>query len=81
MNMPSSTAGWFGTTASGSAAFTDVRPAPGPLPSPQYGPAWVADCYGTSHVERATAVFESGVTMFDPNDRDAVAVAYAALTE
>ena len=86
MNMPSPTAGWFGTTASGGHAYTDVRGVPGPLPSPQYGPAWVADHLGTSHTDRVDAIIHSG--RFDPelvdhllvsNDRDQIARLYARL--
>jgi len=48
----------------------------------QYGPAWVADCYGSSHSERCLVLLraeeETGtslVTTYD--DQDHVAVAYA----
>jgi hypothetical protein len=30
------------------------------LTSPQYGPAWVADCYGSDHEERLLALSISG---------------------
>lgn len=57
------------------------------LASPQYGPAWVADCYGTTHEQRLAAVLDVVVrrearARWREAPRDAVAVAYATvLTE
>jgi hypothetical protein len=67
------TAGWHG--ASGDALRTA-----GPEVSPTFGPAWVANCYGSTHKKRRKALREAGVE-HDPADRDAVARAYWHLTE
>lgn len=45
---------------------------------PDYGPAWVADCYGTNHPERVNALIANG-TLFDESDdisADDIAVMY-----
>jgi hypothetical protein len=55
------------------------------LASPQYGPAWVADCYGTTHEERLALVqantkTEAGHASWRVAPRDEVAKAYAVFT-
>jgi hypothetical protein len=58
------------------------------LTSPQYGPAWVADCYGSDHEERLLALSisgegESGVSFSEEDlvmlqaDPDQCAIQYA----
>lgn len=69
------TIGWFGT-AVGSAS--PALPTPDPLLSKQYGPAWVATMYGTTHEQRLAAINEAGWTTF-PSNRDFVAQQYARL--
>lgn len=54
--------------------------------SPQYGPAWVADHYGTTHYERLTEVLRNtktraGRASWRTAPRDEVAKAYALFTE
>jgi hypothetical protein len=53
------------------------------LASPQYGPAWVADCYGTTHQERLAVILHAemgdGVARITGDDPDQVAVAWARL--
>jgi hypothetical protein len=53
------------------------------LRSPQYGPAWVADCYGTTHEERIAVILAAemgdGVARVSGDDPDQVAVAWARL--
>jgi hypothetical protein len=83
----SNNAGWFGD-AVGNAAITDTRGVPAPLESRQYGPAWVADRYGSSHEQRVAALRHPSAG-FDPelldhlvgsDDRDGIARAYAQVT-
>ena len=50
-------------------------PTPGPLPYRQFGPAWIADCYGTTHEQRLAAIDHF------VDDPDAVAVSYARLLQ
>lgn len=69
------TIGWFGT-AVGNAS--PALPTPDPLLSKQYGPAWVATMYGTTHEQRVEALNEAGWTIL-PSDRDHVAKTYARL--
>ena len=64
---------------SNTGAVLTGRQAP-PLASPQYGPAWVADRYGTTHEQRLARLVRGRVAVPDVNHRDAVAVAFATFT-
>ena len=68
--------GWYGPSGTG---HRITHGAPGPLESPQYGPAWVADHYGTTHEQRLARCVRARVAVPDVNDRDAVAVAFAGI--
>lgn len=50
------------------------------LGSPQYGPAWIADCHGSSHAQRVAALVGAGWTI-NPDNRDDVARTYARLLD
>ena len=71
--MSDNNAGWVGPSYSGK---PEHRAAP--LTSPQYGPAWVADCYGTTHEQRVKALTADGwkPSKVSPPDRDNTARAY-----
>jgi hypothetical protein len=69
--MSDNNAGWIGPSQT-------LRTAAEPLLSPQYGPAWVADCLGTTHEQRVDALVEAGWTI-NPNLADHTAVTYARL--
>jgi hypothetical protein len=51
----------------------------GPLPSPQYGPAWVADCYGITVDTMNADLVVRGIDTADLTD-DEVARAWAPET-
>lgn len=55
------------------------------FPSPQYGPAWVADCYGTTHEDRVAfladkAQWPDATLAAVAADRDLTARQFANLT-
>lgn len=82
MAMPTNpSSGWSGSTGGHYAERLFGRTA-GPLPSAQYGPAWVADhTTETNHTGRALAVqaADPELAAHLGDDRDAIAVAYARL--